>query len=43
MKQQYIGLGYCESELDFIEGTLKQCAKEIQKDFGQFVQFIKNQ
>jgi hypothetical protein len=35
--------GYCESELDFIEGTLKQCAKEIQKDFGQFVQFINNQ
>lgn len=31
---------YCKDKLGF-EGTLKECAKEIQKDFGSFAKYVK--
>lgn len=31
---------YCKDELHFA-GTLKECAEEIQKDFGKFVNYVK--
>ena len=32
---------YCREELNF-EGTLRECAEEIQKQFGQFARYTRN-